>query len=81
MHENRNKIEEAIFKKAGGGEKGQKAVDEYRNYKSQYYAILADEMKEKQRNRYLPRKEKETGTSTTYTEIDDKGPQALKPLT
>ena len=77
MNNNRNKIEEAIYKKSGGGEKGEKAVEEYRNFKRQYYAILADDMREKQRNKYIAKKEKETGTSNTYTEIDDKGPQIL----
>lgn len=59
----KDKTEQSIYNRAGGGEKGEKAVMAYREYINGYNRQITDYMKEKTRRRYLPVREKSKGTN------------------
>jgi hypothetical protein len=54
--------EQYIYDLAGGGEKGERAIRERREYLDRSDEELRQYGREKARMRYLPRKEKETVT-------------------
>ena len=66
-----NKIEQAIFDRSGGGEKGEKAVIAYRDYIDCHTSFLRQARKDFARQRYLPKNENQKGTSSLYTKIDE----------
>ena len=59
----KDKTEQIIYDRAGGGEKGEKSVMDYREYINNYKGFLRQTGREKARQRYLPVKEKSKGTS------------------
>jgi len=67
----KNKLEQAIYDRAGGGEKGEKAILRYRDYIKEHNEWLSHEYKRIAAERFSATSEKETGTSNLYTRIDE----------
>ena len=54
-----SKIEEMLYKNAGGGEAGEKAVMERRKYLEKHDTFMKSQWKEVAKLKYLPRDEKD----------------------
>ncbi len=65
----KDRKEEAIYRSAGGGEKGAAAVAEWRKYIEQYSREMREYAREQAALRYLPKNEK--GTATLPVSEDD----------
>ena len=66
-----NRIEQAIFDRAGKGKKGEQAVMNYRDYLDYHNRFLKQAGKDFMRQRYMPKNENKQGTSNVYTRIDE----------
>ena len=54
-----SKIEETLYRNAGGGEAGEKAVVERRKYLEEHDTFMKSQLKEVAKLKYLPRDEKD----------------------